>query len=372
MHQPTTQPRPSIYYNYKVFQPWLASQHGAQTRHRVVIVGTGPAGMVTALELARHGIPCVLLSTELQFSQGSRAIVFTRRSMEILQQVGVADRMTEGGLPWRYGNSFYRGQRVFRMEAPHDSDDRFYPMLNVQQQYMEEYLHDACAASPLIEVRWGNKVVSVSQRDNHAEVEVDTPEGPYTLESEWVVDASGGRSAIRTGMNLQMEGASYEGFFVIADIRIDLPLPTERLAFFDPEWNPENTILMHREPHGIWRVDYQLPEGETPEEALHPESLKARIDAQLAMIGYAGMSWVTLPLKSGVLSLVENIDKESRDDSKAGACAVHAGIQDGGGAPGASWPSDCCGGQGLGHTQGQPGKLGSQRSQGRFERRGRG
>lgn len=291
MHQPTTQPRPSIYYNYKVFQPWLASQHGAQTRHRVVIVGTGPAGMVTALELARHGIPCVLLSTELQFSQGSRAIVFTRRSMEILQQVGVADRMTEGGLPWRYGNSFYRGQRVFRMEAPHDSDDRFYPMLNVQQQYMEEYLHDACAASPLIEVRWGNKVVSVSQRDNHAEVEVDTPEGPYTLESEWVVDASGGRSAIRTGMNLQMEGASYEGFFVIADIRIDLPLPTERLAFFDPEWNPENTILMHREPHGIWRVDYQLPEGETPEEALHPESLKARIDAQLAMIGYAGMSW---------------------------------------------------------------------------------
>ncbi len=47
-------------------------------------------------------------------------------------------------------------------------------------------------------------------------------------------------------MNLQMEGASYEGFFVIADIRVDLPLPTERLAYFDPDWNPGNTILMHR------------------------------------------------------------------------------------------------------------------------------
>jgi 3-(3-hydroxy-phenyl)propionate hydroxylase len=106
-----------------------------------------------------------------------------------------------------------------------------------------------------------------------------------------VVDASGGRSAIRAATGLQMEGASYEGFFVIADIRIELPLPTERLAFFDPEWNPGNTILMHREPHGIWRVDYQLPEGETPEEALRPESLKARIDAQLAMIGHAGTPW---------------------------------------------------------------------------------
>ncbi len=291
MHQPTTQPRPSIYYPYEVFQPWLPSQHGAQPRQKVVIVGTGPAGMVTALELARHGVASVVLSAELQFSQGSRAIVFTRRSMEILQQVGVAERMTEGGLPWRFGNSYYRGQRVFRMEAPHDDDDRFFPMLNVQQQYMEHYLHDACAASPLIEMRWGNKVVGVTQREGYAEVLIDTPEGEYTLESDWVVDASGGRSAIRTAMNLQMEGASYEGFFVIADIRIDLPLPTERLAFFDPEWNPGNTILMHREPHGIWRVDYQLPEGETPEEALRPESLKARIDAQLAMIGHAGTPW---------------------------------------------------------------------------------
>ncbi|MEN9474491.1 MAG: hypothetical protein RIS48_1211 [Pseudomonadota bacterium] len=291
MHQPTTTPRPSIYYQYQVFQPWLASQHPAQPRQQVVIVGSGPSGMVTALELARHGVASVVLSAELQFSQGSRAICFTRRSMEILQQVGVADRMTEGGLPWRFGNSFYRGQRVFRMEAPHDPDDRFFPIINVQQQYMEEYLHDACKANPLIDFRWGNKVVQVEQQDGYARVTVDTPEGEYLLESDWVVAADGGRSPIRSAMELQMEGASYEGFFVIADIKIDLPLPTERLAYFDPEWNPGNTILMHREPNGIWRVDYQLPAGETPEQALRPESLKQRIDAQLEMIGFGGTPW---------------------------------------------------------------------------------
>ena len=291
MHQPTTTPRPSIYYPYQVFQPWLPSQHPAQGRHRVVIAGSGPAGMVTALELARHGVPSVVLTAELQFSQGSRAICFTRRSMEILQQVGVADRMSDNGLPWRFGNSFYRGQRVFRMEAPQDPDDRYYPILNIQQQYMEQYLYEACAANPLIDFRWGNQVVKVDQRDGHASVTVDTPEGEYTLETDWLVDASGGRSVVRSAMNLQMEGASYEGFFVIADIRVDLPLPTERLAYFDPPWNPGNTILMHREPHGIWRVDYQLPEGETPVEALRPESLKARIDAQLAMIGFPGIAW---------------------------------------------------------------------------------
>jgi 3-(3-hydroxy-phenyl)propionate hydroxylase len=291
MHSPSSEARPSLYYPYKVYKPWLASEHAVQPRHPVVIAGSGPAGLVTALELARHGVASVILTSELQVSQGSRAIVFTRRSMEILQQVGVADRMTENGLPWRFGNSYYRGQHVFRMEAPHDEDDRFFPMLNIQQQYLEEYLLTACEASPLIEVRWGNKVTQVRQPSDHVEAVIDTLEGTYPLEADWLIAADGGRSEIRSMMNLQMEGASYEGFFVIADIKIDLPLPTERLAYFDPEWNRGNTILMHREPHGIWRVDYQLPKGESPEDALRPESLKARIDAQLAMIGFAGKTW---------------------------------------------------------------------------------
>ena len=252
MHQPDTKPRHSIYYHYKVYP--AAPRPPAATPAGVVIVGAGPIGLALALDLARHGVRSVLLESEQQVSLGSRAIVFTRRSMEILQQVGADKAVTAMGLPWRSGNSFYAGRRVFRMEAPHREDDRFHPMINLQQQYLEEAL-------------------------------------VYQQDAAWAVACDGARSAVRQLQGLQMEGDAYEGRFVIADIRVDLPFPTERLAFFDPVWNPGNTVLMHREPHGIWRVDFQLPPGETPEQALQPESLKQRIDAQLAMVGAPGVAW---------------------------------------------------------------------------------
>ena len=235
--------------------------------------------------LARYEIPVVLLEAAVQVCEGSRAIVFTYRSMEILQQVGVAERMVEKLLPWNAGNSFYRGQVVFRMEAPLNDNDRYAPMNNLQQNYLEEYLVDLVLQNPLIDLRWGSKVINIPRNDNLVSLTVDTPEGEYQIDAEWAIAADGAQSRMRNQLGLRMEGDSFEGNFVIADIEIEIDLPTERQAFFDPEWNPGNTVLMHREPGNIWRIDYQLPKDETPEQALQPELLKSRIQAQLDMVG---------------------------------------------------------------------------------------
>lgn len=292
MHRPLSEPRRSLYFDYQVFPAHTRSVGAAEVAQApVVLVGAGPIGLTAALDLARHGIPSVVLEAEQQVSEGSRAIVFTRRSMEILQQVGVADRVAQMGLPWSCGNSFYRGQRVFRMETPHLADDRYAPMTNLQQPCLEQVLVDAAQANPLVDIRWGNRLVGLEQSAESARLAIDTPAGTYTLDAAWVVAADGARSPIRTLLGLKLEGTAYEGRFVIADIKIDLDLPTERLAYFDPDWNRGNTVLMHREPGDIWRIDYQLPEDETPEQALSPESLRTRINAQLNMMGIDNPHW---------------------------------------------------------------------------------
>jgi 3-(3-hydroxy-phenyl)propionate hydroxylase len=295
MHQPDNSPRQSLYYPYQV-HPAAPRPVAPLERVPVLVVGAGPIGLALALDLARQGVRVVLVEAQQQVCEGSRAIVFTRRSMEILQQVGADEAISRQGLPWRFGTSFYRHQPVFRMEAPHDADDRFFPMINLQQQFVEEALVALCAEQPLIELRWGHAAAALQRNEAAgeqagAEIEIDTPDGPYVQPADWVVACDGARSTVRQLMGLKMSGAAYEGRFVIADIRVDLPFPTERRAYFDPPWNPGNTVLMHREPHGLWRFDYQLPPGETPEQALEPASLKARIDAQLAMVGAAGARW---------------------------------------------------------------------------------
>lgn len=291
MHFPAAEPRKSLYYNYQVFQHYHGAASETADDQTVTVVGAGPIGMTAALLLAKQGVKVILMSAELQLSEGSRALVYTKRSMEILQAAGAAGRIMAKALPWTHGNSIYKGKIAFRMASPVSEHDQFAPLNNLQQNWLEHFLLEEIQQQPNIEMRWGNKVVDHEQAHDQVTLTIETPEGAYQHTSKWVVAADGGRSPIRERMKLRMEGASYEGRFVIADIRIKLDYPTERLAYFSPDWNPGNTILMHREPDSIWRFDYQLDPAVTPEEALLPENLHKAVNDQLKMIGKDHLAW---------------------------------------------------------------------------------
>jgi len=281
-------PLESLYFNYPIFPArHVAELDGATVRHPVVIVGAGPIGMTAALVLARYGIRSVLIDRKETFNDGSRALCIARVSMHILERIGVVTPFLKKALGWRYGRSYYRGEQIFRLEMPHPENEKYLPMYNLQQQYIEQYLHDAVAACELIDMRWQSELSDINPAADGVSLRIASPVGDYRLEAGYVLAADDARSPVRTQLGLRMKGDNYEGRYVIADIRMDHDFPTERRAFFEPSGNPGGTVLIHKQPEDIWRVDYQLREGESEQEALLEGNIRARVGAILRDINHS-------------------------------------------------------------------------------------
>ena len=277
----------SLYFDYPQFAaPRVPELDGKAIRHPVVIVGAGPIGMTAALVLARYGVRSVLIDRKDTFNDGSRAICIARPSMHILERIGVVAPFLEKSLGWRFGRSYYRGEQIFRLEMPQPPGEKYLPMYNLQQQYIEKYLHDAVAASDLIDMRWQSELSGIESGDDGVSVQISSPAGDYRLDAGYVLAADGARSPVRSMLGLRLKGDNYEGRYVIADIRMDHDFPTERRAFFEPAGNPGGTVLIHKQPNNIWRVDYQLREGESEQDAIREDNIRARVGAILADVGH--------------------------------------------------------------------------------------
>lgn len=251
----------------------------------VLVVGGGPVGLTLAALLGRQGVAATVIEADEGYCTGSRAICISRRSLEILAWAGIEGPVVEKGLGWTDGRSFHRTEEVLHFRMPSAPDDRFAPMVNIQQFYVERYAHEAALRGGAT-VRWSTRVTGLRQRADHVEVELQPAEGePFVLRARWVVACDGGRSTVRDLLGLRLGGVQYEGRYVIVDIEQETSRPVERLAWFDPPSNPGSTILMHRQPDNVWRIDYQIRDDEDPEEAVRPGNVLPRVASHLEMIG---------------------------------------------------------------------------------------
>jgi 3-(3-hydroxy-phenyl)propionate hydroxylase len=250
----------------------------------VLIAGGGPVGLTLAALLARQGVPATVVEADDGYCTGSRAICISRRSLEILGWAGIDRPVVEKGLGWQAGRSFHRTREVLHFRMPAEPGDRFAPMVNIQQFYVEQYAHEAALRLGAA-VRWSTRIRAVRPRADHVEVDVQAAGGIETLRARWLVACDGGRSTVREELGLRLEGVQYNGRYVIVDVEQETQRPVERLAWFDPPSNPGSTILMHRQPDNVWRIDYQLRDDEDPEEAVKPENVLPRVESHLRMIG---------------------------------------------------------------------------------------
>lgn len=233
----------------------------------VLIAGGGPVGLSLAALLARHGVASLVVEADDGYCGGSRAICMSRRSQEILGWVGADQPLVAKGLSWVGGRSHWRNTEVLHFEMPSEPTQRYAPMVNIQQYYVEEYAHQAAQAfGGACQVAWSQaRVTAVQQDAQGVRVEVQGPDGArHTVRAQYLVACDGGRGTVREQLGLQLQGTQYDGKYVIVDIRQDTRSPVERLAWFDPPSNPGSTILMHRQPDNVWRIDYQIRDNEDP------------------------------------------------------------------------------------------------------------
>ncbi|KWA36713.1 FAD-dependent oxidoreductase [Burkholderia multivorans] len=260
----------------------------------VIVVGAGPVGLAAAIDLAQQGVPVVLLDDDDTLSTGSRAICFAKRTLEIFDRLGCGERFVDKGVSWHVGKVFLQDEQLYAFDLLPEQGHARPAFINLQQYYVEGYLAERAFELPNLEIRWKHKVTGIEQAPEHAVLTVETPEGVDTLRAQYVIAADGSRSPMRTMMGLESRGRTFKDRFLIADVKMKADFPTERWFWFDPPFHRNQSVLLHRQPDNVWRIDFQLGWDADPVAEKQPERVIPRVRALLGPDVEFELEWVSI------------------------------------------------------------------------------
>ncbi|MDR5903401.1 FAD-dependent oxidoreductase [Halomonas icarae] len=267
-----------------------------EVRHcPVIIVGAGPSGLTAAIDLALQGIDSVLLDDNNTVSVGSRAICFAKRTLEIMDRLGAAQPMLDKGVTWQHGRVFFQEREVYDFNLLPEEGHRVPAFINLQQYYFEEYLVDRAEdLKEHIDLRWRHKVTEIDAQADHTAITIATQDGDYRLTCDYLLVADGANSKIRDMLGLESKGQIFQDRFLIADVIMKADFPTERWFWFDPPFHPNQSVLLHKQPDNVWRIDFQLGWDADPEEEKKEENIRPRVQAMLGQDVEFELEWASV------------------------------------------------------------------------------
>jgi len=282
-------------YTYPTF-PYQAPNdlmQGAPQRKPLVIIGAGPVGLAAAIDARLQGLEVLLFDEDDSVSFGSRAVCYAKRTLEILDRLGVGDVVVDKGVSWSVGRTFLREEEVYRFNLVPDAGHKRPGMINLQQYHLEEALVKR-ATELGADLRWKYKVVGVEPLADGARVSIETPDGNFEIEADWLIVADGARSNVRRQLGLDIEGHVFKDRFLIADVIMKADYPAERWFWFDPPFHPNQSVLLHKQSDNVWRIDFQLGWDADPEEEKKPENIMPRVKAMLGDDRECTLEWASI------------------------------------------------------------------------------
>lgn len=321
-------------YQYPRFEYRKPTELGQTLDCPLVVVGAGPVGIAAAVDLAMQGQRVLLVDDDDTVSVGSRGLCYAKRTLEVLDRLGVGQDVVDKGVTWNVGRTFFKEEEVYHFNLLPASGYERPGMVNLQQYYLEEYLLKRAAQLPNLEIRWKSKVTAINAQDKNATIDVETPDGTYQINTQWLVVADGARSNIRRMLDLDIDGKIFQDRFLIADVVMKADFPAERWFWFDPPFHPNQSVLLHREADNVWRIDFQLGWDADPEEEKKPEKVIPRIKAMLGDDREFELEWVSVytfqcrRMKDFRHQRVLFVGDAAHQVSPFGARGANSGIQD--------------------------------------------
>lgn len=197
----------------------------------VLVVGAGPTGLMAGLVLHRRGVDALVIDGKGAPTRESRAIVVQARSMEIYDQLGLAEQVMTGANP--------AGRLLIGADNPTDGADFFsaqdrwtpFPGAQIFEQSRNEELLARTLADEGRPVRWENRLLSLQEEGEHVEAQVQGPDGPLRIRARYLIGADGASSPVRHQLGLPFEGVTDEATFCVADLRGVAGVPDDTLVF---------------------------------------------------------------------------------------------------------------------------------------------
>ena len=265
---------------------------GQMTRHSVVIVGAGLAGLSLACALNQYGVTAILLDEDNTVGvkgASSRGICYAQKTLEIFKRLGLYDRIAAKGVQWSVGRTFAGHDEVYSFDlaaaTTHNMSTQP-PFINIQQFYVEGFLVEQLYADTnrTIDLRWSNRITAFEQKADFASLSITTPAGDYQIEAAHVVDCSGARSPFRAWCNASVTAKKGDDRWCIADVRFKNPPPVERHTWIEAPFNEGRAVWQHLMADGVWRIDYQMRPDADPQEVSREDVVRQRINGQLGRV----------------------------------------------------------------------------------------